>query len=194
VDEITVTNAITYGFDNFFNTLASGKLNSSNVWDTASLQIQQSYSLREDISDEPFTDILTKLGWAPVHNARLLYKSAYDVYDNDFTAHTFGGEYRNSRGDIFGLDYSFKEAGLDNPEEIEQINAIVQAPLTNTWIAGAEVQHSVSQDETIKANGSLTYQALCWSVKFESQYTPTDTVYIVLFNLANIGLPLGVGL
>ncbi len=194
VDLITDKNAITYGMDNFLNRLSPETSSRRTVWDNASLQIQQSYDLRDSSSDRPFTPILSKLGWAPVDYARLTYKASYDVYDNNFDAHNFGGEYRNSRGDHFILDYSFREAGLESFEEIEQINARVQAPLTNTWIAGAEVQHSISQDETIKANGSLTYQAVCWSVKFESQYTPTDTVYVVLFNLANIGLPLGVGL
>jgi LPS-assembly protein len=194
VDLITDKNAITYGMDNFLNRLSPETSSRRTVWDNASLQIQQSYDLRDSSSDRPFMPILSKFGWAPVDYARLTYKASYDVYDNNFDAHNFGGEYRNSRGDHFNLDYSFREAGLESFEEIEQINARVQAPLTNTWIAGAEVQHSVSQDETIKANGSLTYQALCWSVKFESQYTPTDTVYVVLFNLANIGLPLGVGL
>ncbi len=194
VDFITDKNAITYGMDNFLNRLSPETSSRRTVWDNASLQIEQSYDLRDSSSDRPFMPILSKFGWAPVDYARLTYKASYDVYDNNFDAHNFGGEYRNSRGDYFNLDYSFREAGLQSFGEIEQINARIQAPLTNTWIAGAEVQHSISQDETIKANGSLTYQALCWSVKFESQYTPTDTVYVVLFNLANIGIPLGVGL
>jgi LPS-assembly protein len=193
VDRIADKNAITYGVDNFLNRLSPETTSRRTVWDNASLQIEQSYDLRDSASDRPFTPILSKLGWAPVDYARLTYKASYDVYDNNFDAHTFGGEYRNSRGDHFNLDYSFREAGLESFEEIEQINARVQAPITNTWIAGGEVQHSLSQDETIKANGSLTYLAPCWSVKFESQYTPTDTVYIVLFSLANIGIPLGVG-
>jgi len=31
-------------------------------------------------------------------------------------------------------------------------------------------------------------------VRFETEYTPADTTYMVLFNLANIGLPFGFGL
>ena len=88
-----------------------------------------------------------------------------------------------------GLEYSFNEV-----ENIEQINARGRAQIVSSWFAGAEVQHSISHDETIKANGSLTYQALCWSVQFETRYTPADTTYLVLFNLTNIGMPFGVSL
>jgi LPS-assembly protein len=191
VDQINVKNALTYGMDNFFNTLASKDSIKSAVWDTASLRVEQTYDLRQDPSEEPFSAISAKLGWAPISRARITYKTAYDVYDNDFTTHNLGGTYSNSRGDIFGLDYSFKQKSSELAEEIEQINANFRAQIISSWIAGAEVQHSLSQDETIKANGSLTYIAPCWSLKFETQYTPTDTAFVMLFTLANIGLPLG---
>lgn len=194
VDQVDVKNAFTYGMDNFFNSLTAKNSSKNAVWDTASLRVEQSYDLRQNPSEEPFLPIIAKLGWAPVNHSRITYKTAYDVYEDDFTAHTLGGTYRNSRGDVFGLDYSYKEKTSTMTSEIEQLNAILRAPIVNSWIAGAEVQHSFSQEETIKANGSLTYQAPCWSVTFETQYTPTDTAFVMLFNLANIGVPLGVGL
>ena len=63
-----------------------------------------------------------------------------------------------------------------------------------SWLAGGTIEHSISQDETIKANGFLTYMAKCWSLTFETQYTPADTTYVVFFNLANIGTPFGMPL
>ena len=205
VDQILSRNAITYGMDNAFNPLSSPGLNKEAIWDAASLRVEQAWNLHKNPSDEPLSAIFAKLGWAPVPFARVLYRSSYDVYDSNFTSHTFGSEYRNSRGDQFGLDYSFKEKGytdlsdLDSvglTEEIQQINANFHSPLPlfSSWVAGAAVEHSLSQDETIKANGSLTYMANCWSVTFETKYTPTDTAFVVLFNLANIGTPFGVPL
>ena len=66
--------------------------------------------------------------------------------------------------------------------------------MMNNWLAGGRIEHSLSQEETIKANGFLTYMASCWSVTFETQYSPADTTYLVLFNLANIGSPFGMPL
>lgn len=77
--------------------------------------------------------------------------------------------YSNSRGDSLSLDYSYSEIS-----DIEQINATVQAYITNGWYAGGKVEHSISQDETALARGSLTYRAPCWAVKFET-HTPPPT-------------------
>lgn len=123
----------------------------------------------------------------PLGGTHIIYKMAYDVYDGDFAAHTFEGVYSNSRGDYLAIDYSFKDSS-----NIEQINAEIKANLTNGWYLGGAIEHSIAQDETVEAKGSLTYQALCWSVKFETRYTPADTTYLVMFKLANIGTSLGI--
>ena len=84
-------------------------------------------------------------------------------------------------------------SGLSDDSSIEQINGIVRAHLLNNWFTAVDVEHSLSNDETQEATVSLTYQALCWSVSLESNYTPEDTAFMVIFNLANIGGRLGLG-
>lgn len=188
VDSIDDSNQITYGMDNFFDTIlhnTSG--NSRSTYGT--LQIEQSYDLRSSASDEPFSDIYAKLTWKPMATSAVSYKAYYDVYDNDFNSHTLETTINDSRGDSFSLDYSKKIA-----DDIEQINATFHAKLINGWSVEGEVEHSIYSDETNTANGSLIYQALCWSVQFETRYTPTDTTYLVLFNLANLGVPFGVSM
>jgi LPS-assembly protein len=193
--------------DNYLNGLSSADDKKSAVWDAATLRVEQAWDLHKEPSDDPLSAIYAKLGWTVTRSSRILYRNSYDVYDSNFTSHTFGGEYRNNRGDHFGVDYSFKDEGYKElydfdsdsyglTEEIQQINANFRSPLPfiSSWIAGGGVEHSLSQDETIKANGFLTYMATCWSVTFETQYTPIDTSFVVLFNLANIGSPFGVPL
>jgi LPS-assembly protein len=196
VDFVAEKNLIVYGFDNFLDAFTTDSANEEKEREYGFLKIDQSYDLGNldsdepfsDIqdSDEPFSDIQARLRWKPVKNASLYYKTFYDVYDNLFNSHTFEGYYTNSRGDSFGLEYSYKDA-----ENIDQINAILRTHIFNNWIIGGEFEHSISNDETAKANVSLIYQALCWSLKFETRYTPADTTYLVLFDLANIGFPLG---
>ncbi len=189
VDRISDRNSITYGFDNFFNVYKNSGPDLDDTRQAASLKIEQIFDLRDEASDEPFGPIFAKLVWNPMAWTALNYKTFYDVYDGDFTTHSFSGEYGNSRGDRIGLEYSFNEQ-----QDIEQINARGRAQIWNRWFAGGEVQHSIAHDETNKATGSLIYQALCWSVQFETRYTPIDTTYLVMFSLANIGAPFGVSL
>lgn len=205
VDQILARNAMIYGIDNFFNPLTTTDMKRSAVWDAASLKLEQAWDFRTDPSDEPLSAIYGKLGWSPFSSARLLYKNSYDVYDNIFTSHSVGGQLRLSRGEEFGLDYSFKGEGYKDmgdftspglASEIDQINFAFRSPLPliSSWLAGGRIEHSLSQEETVKANGFLTYMANCWSLTFETQYTPADTTYLVRFNLANIATPFGLPL
>lgn len=184
VDTISERNQIEYGIDNFFNTFAG---DSTREYGYA--KIFQSYDLRSSASDEPFSDVTVRLGLKPSRKLRLEYDTDIDVYGDGFVSHSFEGSYTNTRGDFFSVDYSFNDSS-----DIEQINAEIKAKLFANWSAGLEVEHSIASDETNEANFSLMYQALCWSVEFESNYTPEDTRFLLVFNLANIGTPLGISL
>ncbi len=131
---------------------------------------------------------ITELKWLPLSRTSISYKNYYDVYDSKFNRHFFQGRIRNSRGDSLSLDYSFNDSA-----NIEQINGEFLAHITSRWLLGGEIKHSISYNETSDARGSVTYKADCWSIKFETRYTPEDTTYLLTFNLANIGVPLGVG-
>ena len=198
VDNIDEENTITYGVNNFFNHLKSSIGGIDSLTDYAEFNIEQSYNLsgnanddyddNDDSEDTPFSDIFAELKWYPVNLTYFSYKTYYDVYDSEFNAHSVEGTYQNNRGDFITLDYSFK-----NSNEINQINGSFGTTLFNNWLLEAGVEHSLEEEETNEAKGSITYKALCWSVKFQTKYTPEDTTYLVVFNLANIGIPIGAG-
>ena len=185
VDLIQEENTVTYGVDNFFNHVTAHTGGLESLADYAQLTIEQSYNFSDD-SDEPLSDIYAKLKWYPIKRTSLIYKTYFDTYGDGFNAHTIEAAYENDKGDFITLDYSYKEKN-----DIDQINGTVGTTLFNNWLVKAEIEHSLSTEETVKAKGSLTYQALCWSVKVQTVYTPEDTTYLVVFNLANIGIPLG---
>jgi len=186
VDDIDEENTIIYGFDNFFDHLKSNTGGIDSLTDYAQFTIEQSYNFSEDSDDEPFSDVYAKLKWYPMKQTSLTYKTYFDTYDSEFSAHTVEGAYENSRGDFVTLDYSYKEAS-----DIDQINGSFGTTIFNNWLIKGGIEHSLVTEETVKGIGSLTYQALCWSVRFQTTYTPAETIYLVVFNLANIGIPLG---
>lgn len=186
VDRIDEENAITYGVDNFFNIY--GK-NSALLREYGSVKVKQSYDLRSENSDRPFSAINLRLGWRPFDRMKVNYKTDFDVYGDGFITHGLETRYINGRGDTFELDYRFKEQ-----DDVEQINAYVKAQLLYNIRAVAELEHSISESETNEGNLALIYQALCWSMELQSKYTPTDTSLMVIFNLANIGTPIGLSL
>ncbi len=188
IDSITQMNRITYGVDNLFssvfkNTNARGI---ENLVTRAGLHIEQSYNMDNDSEDEPFSDIYTKFFWTPSDNIRVNYKVYYDVYDNDINSNNIEGVYKWGAGDYLGAEYSFNKAS-----DLEQVNAWAQIRLLAQWVLGGRIEYSMTNDETNEARASIGYQAQCWTVKFETRYTPEDTAYIILFELANIGAKLG---
>ncbi len=182
VDRIGEQNRITYGIDNFFN-LFKDEVEEREF---AHVKIKQSYSLLSDDSDEPFSDISMRLGLRPLQQLSFEYRTDFDVYEDGFYRHFVEGIYTTDRGDYFELEYY-----LDDRSRSEQINATVSTYLFANWSAKVEFEHSISQSETNEADVALIYHAPCWSVEFATQYTPSDTVFMIVFNLANIGSPIG---
>ena len=181
-DRVNQQNAITYGIDNFFDLQKNNELDREYGY----FKIKQSYSFLDENSEEPFSAIEIKLGWLPLPSTDISYKTDIDVYDNGFVRHNFEAIYRNGRGDRFGVEYVFDDIG-----NTEQINALARTALIANWSADFKIEHSISSDETNEMNLSLIYHALCWSVELATEYTPADTSFLVVFNLANIGSPLG---
>lgn len=188
IDRIRETNAITYGIDNFFDLFGSSGGKSSSR-DYGNIKFSQSYDLRSEVSDTPLSPINIKVRWFPLKTARVIYKTDFNVYGSGFTSHTLETSYTNSRGDYLNIDYRYADEGL-----VQQLNLRARAQLFDTVFASYNIEHSLSESRIIEQNISLRYQPACWSVELQSRYTPGDNTIMVLFNLANIGNPLGLRL
>jgi LPS-assembly protein len=189
VDAIEDVNRVVYGVDNFFNLFSDYSSGNPSLKDYAFVKVSQFYDMRSEFSDEAFSDYFVRTGWRPIDSLLMEYQTDIDAYGDGFQAHSFQGTYTTKRGDYFRLDYSFND-----DQSIEQINGTIYTRLIDHWLAQVEVEHSISNSETQEAEVSLTYEALCWSVTLQSNYTPTDTAFMVIFNLANIGGRLGLGI
>ncbi len=182
VDRVGEQNQITYGVDNFLN-LFEGDTEEREF---AHLKIKQNYSLLDEDSDEPFSAINMRLRLQPIQRLTFDYRTDFDVYGDGFVRHFVEGAYSTDRGDYFELEYVF-----DDSANSEQVNGTIATYLLANWRTEISFEHSISEGETNEADAALIYQAPCWSVEFATQYTPTDTSFMVVFNLANLGSPIG---
>lgn len=189
VDNKAHQNTISYGIDNFFNLFGTNSKGNATETDYGYLKIRQSYDFRSEESENPFSPVNVKLRWDPMDQAWFIYKTDIDVYGEGFTSHTIETVYENSRGDYLNLDYRYGDDG-----DTHQINLAARAQLYDTIFATYSIAHSISESEIIEQNISLMYQPACWSVELVSRYTPGDHLMMVVFNLANIGSPLGLRL
>jgi LPS-assembly protein len=184
VDRIGEQNQFNYGIDNFFTALSGNETGREYGW----FKITQNYSLIDARSDEPFSDINVDLKWIPLRFLEFWYRTDYDVYENGFVLHDLDSSFRTKRGDLFRLEYYFRDD--EDIDRTEQINAFIEAALFARLRAKFNIEHSIVNDETNEANIALLYQALCWSVELGSQYTPEETRFMLIFSLANLGSPI----
>ncbi|MCX5870970.1 MAG: LPS assembly protein LptD [Deltaproteobacteria bacterium] len=221
VDRIQDSNAITYGVNNFFEIFNDTKKKSGH--DYGYLKVWESYDLRQEYSDRPLTPVSFKLGWTPIDNFVLSYQTNIGIYGEGVVLYSLDSIYSNSRGDSLGVNYRYSStdkiigspynstnsyynntdsyniaspfyAYYNGLRDIHEINVFAKAHISDTIFAAYRIEHSLSQSQTIAQDISLIYQPACWSVELRSNYTPGDQGIMLLFNLANIGNPLGINL
>ena len=204
VDDVGDRNLVTYGLDNFFS--LSGQ-NGDRKYDRdyGFIKIKQGYDIRSEESDTPFTPVNMRLQYNPLKDLRFIYRTDVDVYGEGFLKHLVENNYRNSRGDIFSLDYRYdKGTILDDLNDLNQlddlqgktssIKARARVGLFYNWIVGYSIESSLEDDKTVEQTFNLIYAPACWSVEFAANQTPGDEKYTVMFRLANIGSPFGLDL
>ncbi|MBW1791863.1 MAG: LPS assembly protein LptD, partial [Deltaproteobacteria bacterium] len=196
VDDVGDQNLITYGLDNFFS-LSGLKGEKKYDRDYGYIKIKQGYDVRSSESDTPLTPVNMRLAYYPLNDLRFIYRTNVDVYGDGFLTHLVEGDYHNSRGDIFSLDYRYDsginlddEDGLDD-EKTSSIKAAARVGLFYNWSTGYSIERSIEDEKTVEQTFNLIYHPSCWSVEFAADHTPGNEKYTIMFRLANIGSPLG---
>ncbi len=180
VDFIARENAITYGIDNYFTSRLG-----NNYRELGSIKISQKYNFHEE--KQPFSPLAFELDLRITPQLAVSYDTDLDCYSEGFLKHDIEAKYTTTRGDSFSLEYTYKKT-----QNIKQINGSLTAHLFASWATALSVEHSLAAHETNEANLALIYTAPCWSVEFQSQYSPEDMKYLVVFTLANIGTPFSI--
>lgn len=185
VDNIEDMNMVGYNLDNFFGLSGSsgGRVYDRNF---GFVKIRQGYDLRNEQSDEPWTPVNFKVGYLPLQQLRLLYKTDVDVYGDGFLTHSVEGGYLNSRGDLLAADYRYND-----PYNIDSITVNARVSLFANFLAAYSIERSISGETTVEENIALIYRPACWSVELSSNYTPGNQKFMLTFRLANIGNQLG---
>ncbi|PIE55977.1 MAG: hypothetical protein CSA34_06750 [Desulfobulbus propionicus] len=185
IDNIDNKSLLYYGLDNYFDLYGSGGKKSYGR-SYAVLKFRQGYSLKEEDEETPFTPVNLRLEYYPVERFRFIYKTDIDVYDDGWFRHSVEADYKSSRGDAFALDYRY-----DSVNDINSISGSAWIVLPYHFAAGYSLQRSIEDDQTIEEIYRLLYQAPCWSVELATERNESDTTFMVLFRLANIGAPVG---
>lgn len=185
IDELENENAVYLGVNNFF--AISGERNGRAFErDYLYFKVKQGYDLRSTESDTPLTPMVAETGWYPFERTRIKYLTKLDVYGDGLFYHSIDGDYMDSAGDRFSLDYRYNEETDTN-----SIKGSLWYLLPYNLAAGYSLERSIEDEETIEEVVRLRYMQPCWSVELSSHSESGDQAFMVTFRLANIGSPFG---
>lgn len=202
IDRIGEENTIYYGLDNFFSIFGRHK-GSEYEREYGYIKISQGYDFRSEVNNNPLTPVELRVGYYPLRDFRIVYRSDVGVYGEGFLRNALEADYRSLRGDLFSLDYFSSKNIIDQEQceagnctyyETKSIRAGLKVSLFYSLLASYDLERSIEDNKTVQENFSLIYQPSCWSVELSSSYTPGDRKYMVMFRLANIGNPFGIDL
>ncbi len=186
IDRVGERNLITYGIDNWFRLFGSQN-NADYDRNYGYIKINQGYDFRNEESDTPLTPVHVKIGYWPLRELWLIYRTDIDVYGDGATNYSLESGYTNSRGDALGVDYRYNKFNNTN-----SVTANAKIHLFYKLLFGYQIERSIADSKTIEENIALIYQPSCWSVELSSNYTPGNQTILLTFRLANIGNPLGI--
>lgn len=189
VDSFGDQNTITYGVNNFF--YVSGPEESEREY--GYIKIQQGYDLRSEADDEPFQPVGLRTAWQPDQHLLFKYETDLSVYEDGFLAHTVEGDYLNSRGDTFSLDYLFNKDTAGGADT-SSLRLAAKVGLLYDLSAGYALEQSLEDSVKVQEKVSLTYHPTCWAVELAGETTPGNEQITLMFQLANIGAPFGMDL
>jgi LPS-assembly protein len=193
VDSVGDRNSITYGVNNFFQ-VSRSRDSEDLERDYGYVKLHQSYDLRDDASDEPFSAVQFRLAWYPLTTLNFKYTTDIDVHDSEFKNHTVESDYRNSRGDLFSFDYLFNASETEGVDDTSSVRLIARVGLLYDFAVGYSLERSIEDSVTVEERFNVIYSPSCWSVELAADVTPDNEQIAIMFKLANIGTPFGVDL
>jgi LPS-assembly protein len=197
VDTLTRSNLFRYSLNNYFRAGGTDEKGDFFQHYLGYFEIEQSYDVREARRDKegpedkrrPFSDIALTLNVHLLPRWQLKYETDYSVYGKGFTRYDLYSRYTSKRGNMFFLEYRHEE-----DTEISEINAALQAHLTNTVYLEGDITHSLHIDETVRSSIGIVYHPGCWAIELRAEDTPDDDRLMLMFSLVGLGETLGIGL
>jgi LPS-assembly protein len=199
-DDIDTINWLKYSLNNYFRVIRIDDpvLFNNNF---SSLEISQVYDF--DAPDHPFSDLYFELILRTFEDLYLLFETTVSMYGEGVTLYSLETRYANQRGDIFNLDYRYKNnPQIEAPyfftksdeESLHEITSDFKSKLSTNFSARYNLTYSFSSSSMVDSSFSLIYHPHCWSTELTFSKTPDDKSFTLLFSLSGLGNTLKLGL
>ena len=186
LDRITEQNLITWSLTNYFiarKTFLTPQGKEIRTYrDFGYAKLSQSYDIKKENQDEPFSDILltgildmnefiavnTDFSWSP--------------YDNDYQIFNLGGVIKDKRKDALALEYRFNR---DTP--LESLYSEIDIALTEKLTAYYAVEKNLKDEKTVQTQTGFIFTKECWTLDLAVTETSNDFNVGFLVTLHGLG-------
>ena len=199
-DRIQEKNWLLYGFNNYFRAIRKDETRLFRR-DFSSFKIKQVYDI--DADDHPYSDIYLELIVRGISNLFFRYDTSISVYGKGVTTYTLEANYNNRRGNMFHVDYRYKQhPDIDPPyfytdskgEAQHEISGNIESRISRLFSVKYDTTYSLSSDNTVDSTFSIIYHNPCWNLEFSASRNNGDDSFYLMFSLAGIGSPESSGL
>jgi LPS-assembly protein len=192
-DDIGTINWLKYSLNNYFRVIRFDDpvLFNNNF---SSLEISQVYDF--DASDHPFSDLYFELILRTFEDLYLLFETTVSMYGEGITLYSLETRYANQRGDIFNLDYRYKNnLAIEAPyfylkndaDSLHEITSEFQSKLSSLFSARYDLTYSFSTSNMVDSTFTLIYHPHCWEAELSFSKTPDDKSFALMFSLSGLG-------
>jgi len=198
LDRIAEANTITYSITNLLTSknrkitdgnAETGELKSKSDFyyynDFFRFLLEQSYDFNENLLVDGkwrhFSPILAELEIHPMNYVSLEYDTEISPYTGNFLSHRINARLWDNRGDSLSAEYRFLK------DDMESVALESKLKLFGGLSLYGEFEYNIFEEQKVKNQVGLIYEAQCWSFRGEYTDLPDDNKIEFLIDLYGLG-------
>ena len=188
IDENIGNNVVSFSIDNSFDVKKVDEKGNITYSQLGTFKLTQSYDIDESRRDinpeqkkEPFKPLTAELRYMPNPKVYMNAEARWDHYKNDFSyadvALRFDVDRKNSRTDVYRLDYVYNDNGSKGLSYYVDIN------LTRRFALGSTLQRDIELGHNVERSYWLEYNSRCWEMRLGMQQYDEESRVMFGFRL-----------
>ena len=199
LDRIDENSSITYSLTNEFTGKLNGITDTDYYHKFVRFKLSQTYDFIEarrslessSDSRRPFLPVCGELDIYPNEYISLELDGEYDTYEDRFITYNVLMGLKDKRGDIFDLEYRYKDE--DEDEELDEIHTKLKVKLMESLDLVAENTYSRLDNRSLETVFGFEYTSQCWGLRVTysdlaiEEEDRREKEYMVMFLLMGVG-------
>ncbi|WP_303721390.1 LPS-assembly protein LptD [Malonomonas rubra] len=148
-------------------------------------RLSQSYDLREEMKDEPFSAIRNELTLLPTKWTRVEIDSTFDIDQGEWSKISAEADVHDQRDNRLSVNYR-----SDRDLEQEYGSVEVETSLLKPFYVGYENRYDLAESKKLEDVVDVEYRQQCWSALLTFRENDTDRSIMLSFVMKGIG-PVG---